>query len=86
MKPFLLPLAGLLFAAAPETLADDAVRPLYREELHAAVTDVPVIVDMSYADPKTWHSAPAAAEVEDPSKGLGCIDAEACTLTIIATR
>ena len=32
------------------------------EELHSAVTDV---VDMSYADPKTWHSLPPAAQLDD---------------------
>jgi hypothetical protein len=29
-------------------------------ELGAAVTDMPDIIDMSHADPKTWHSLPAA--------------------------
>jgi hypothetical protein len=30
------------------------------EELHSAVTDVTEVVDMSFADPKTWHSLPPA--------------------------
>jgi hypothetical protein len=33
------------------------------EELHSAVTDVTEVVDMSFADPKTWHSLPPAAEI-----------------------
>ena len=35
--------------------------------LHAAITDMPDIVDMSYADPKTWNSLPPAAQVYDHS-------------------
>jgi hypothetical protein len=35
------------------------------EELHSAVTDVTEVVDMSYADPKTWHSLPPAAQLDD---------------------
>ena len=34
-------------------------RPLYvvpGQELRAAVTDMPGIIDMSHADPRTWHS------------------------------
>ena len=34
------------------------------EELHSAVTDVTEVLDMSY-DPKTWHSLPPAAEIDD---------------------
>jgi hypothetical protein len=30
------------------------------EELRAAVTDMPGIIDMTHADPRTWHSLPAA--------------------------
>ena len=33
------------------------------QELHAAVTDMPEIVDMSYADPKTWHGLPRDGQV-----------------------
>ena len=33
------------------------------EELHSAVTDVTEVVDMSFADLKTWHSLPPAAEI-----------------------
>ena len=38
-------------------------RPLYvvpGQELRAAVTDMPGIIDMSHADPRTWHSLPTA--------------------------
>ena len=35
------------------------------EELHSAVTDVTEVVDMSYADQKTWHSLPPAAQLDD---------------------
>jgi hypothetical protein len=34
-------------------------------ELHSAVTDRTEVVDLSYADPKTWHSLPSAAQVDD---------------------
>ena len=30
------------------------------EELRAAVTDMPDFIDMSHADPRTWHKVPAA--------------------------
>ena len=33
------------------------------QELHAAVTDMPEIVDMSHADPKTWHGLPRDGQV-----------------------
>ena len=38
-------------------------RPLTAQpgrEFRAAVTDMPGIIDMSHADPRTWHSLPAA--------------------------
>jgi len=35
------------------------------EELHSAVTDATEVVDMSYADPKTWHSLPPPAQLDD---------------------
>jgi hypothetical protein len=60
MKVFLL--TGLLFAMAAQAIANDALKTHNRSELHAAVTDIPVTVDMSYANPLTWHSAPGAVE------------------------
>jgi hypothetical protein len=35
------------------------------QEVHAAVTDMPDIIDMSNADPRTWQSLPPAAQVYD---------------------
>ena len=29
------------------------------EEWHAAVTDMPTVIDMSHADPRTWHRLPS---------------------------
>jgi hypothetical protein len=40
------------------------------EKLHSAVTDVTGVVDMSYADPKTWHSLPPAAQLDDQTRSL----------------
>jgi hypothetical protein len=33
--------------------------------MRAAVTDMPEIVDMSHADPKSWHNLPPPAQVYD---------------------
>jgi hypothetical protein len=67
MKVLLLPLmGGLLCAAALQSAAADPAVPLQiepSEEMHAAITDVPDIIDMSRADPKTWHKLPSAAYV-----------------------
>jgi hypothetical protein len=87
MKVFLLPMSGLLFAMATQAVANDAP-----SELHAAVTDIPIIDDMSHADPLTWHSAPGAVEVDvrSPRNGSPClmlrIGLEVGTPMIIATR
>jgi hypothetical protein len=71
VKTLLLPLMGaMLCAATPQSAAADLVAPLQiesSEEVHAAVTDIPDIIDMSHADPKTWHNLPSAAQVYDPS-------------------
>jgi hypothetical protein len=71
MKGILLPLTGIMLCAAPfhSTAADPAV-PLQTkqgEESHAVVTDMPDIIDMSHADPRTWHGLPRAAQVNDRS-------------------
>jgi hypothetical protein len=66
----LLPLTGIMLCAATVHGATADPAPLQTkqgEELHAAVTDMPDVVDMSYADPKTWNSLPPAAEVYDHS-------------------
>lgn len=68
MKEFLLKLTGVMLSAASlhSAAADPAVPQTKQgEELHAAVTDVPDIIDMSHADPKTWHGLPPAAQVYD---------------------
>ena len=65
----LLQLTGLqlirimLCAATLHGPTADPAAPLQTkqgEELHAAITDMPDTVDMSYADPKTWNSLPPA--------------------------
>jgi len=65
MKNMLPSLAGIVLCAlALNSAAADptALRPTRPgQELHAAVTDTPNIVDMSHADPKTWHSLPPTA-------------------------
>jgi hypothetical protein len=33
-------------------------------------TDMPEIIDMSHADPKSWYSLPPAAQVYDYDQGL----------------
>jgi hypothetical protein len=69
MKEFLLKLTGVMLCAAIlHSAAADRAMPLQTkqvEELHAAVTDMPDIIDMSNADPRTWHSLPPAAQVND---------------------
>jgi len=71
MKAIRLSLTGIMLCAAPfhGTAADPAV-PLQTkqgEESHAAVTDIPDIIDMSHADPRTWHRLPRDAQVNDRS-------------------
>ena len=70
VKSLLLPLiVTMLCAATPQSAADPAV-PLQiepSEEVHAAVTDTPIIVDMSHSDPKTWHSLPPPPQEHSPS-------------------
>ena len=69
MKAILLSLTGaMLYAATLHSTAADPAVPLQTktgEELHSAVTDMPDIIDMSHADPKSWHSLPPAAQVYD---------------------
>ena len=65
----LLQLTGIMLCAATlhGATADPAasLQTKQGEELHAAITDMPDIVDMSYADPSTWNSLPPAAQVYD---------------------
>jgi hypothetical protein len=64
MKRMLLTLTGIMLCtAALHSAAADTTKA--SEELHAAVTDMPDVIDMSHADPKTWHSLLPAAQVYD---------------------
>ena len=65
MKDMLPPLVGVVLCtlalngAAVGTTAPLPPKP--DEEWHAAVTDMPDIIDMSHADPRTWDRLPPAA-------------------------
>jgi hypothetical protein len=65
MKEMLPSLMGIVVCAlALNCAAADPTAPLPTEpgqELHSAVTDMPDIIDMSHADPTTWHSVPPTA-------------------------
>ena len=69
MRRILVALTGIMLCAVtlPSNAADPAPNPQGKigEEVHAAVTDMPETIDMSYADPKTWHRLPPAARVSD---------------------
>jgi hypothetical protein len=70
MKTVLLLTGIMLCAATLHGATADTAAPLQTkqgEELHAAITDMPDTVDMSYAYPKTWISLPPAAQVYDHS-------------------
>ena len=72
MKQILLPLTGIMLCAATlHSAADPAAPPQTKQakELHAAVTDIPDIIDMSHADPGTWHSLPPGVRVWDAPSG-----------------
>jgi hypothetical protein len=62
-----LALNGITFLVTLSSPGADPTPPWINqlEELHSAVTDVTEVVDMSYADPKTWHSLPPAAQLDD---------------------
>jgi hypothetical protein len=60
MNGSILALTSLLLGAI--TL-NCAAADLSGQELHAAVTDIPENIDMSHADPKTWHGLPRAGQV-----------------------
>jgi hypothetical protein len=65
MEGILPSLAGLIVCVPLHTGATDpesVLRSKTAEEVHAAVTDVPDIIDMSHADPKTWHKLPLEAQ------------------------
>jgi hypothetical protein len=54
---------GVIALNAPS--ADPAIRHQGKmgQELHAAVTDTPEMVDTSHADPTTWHLLPRPVEM-----------------------
>jgi hypothetical protein len=67
MKELLPSLTGILLCMlctlAWHVAGADTTPPLSTEpgqELRAAVTDMPDIIDMSHADPRTWHNLPTA--------------------------
>ena len=69
VKSFLLTITGtLLCAAAPQSVSADSAVPLQTErngQLRATRTNMPDIIDMSYADPAMWHRLPRTAPVYD---------------------
>jgi hypothetical protein len=59
MNGLLPSLAGvMIFSFSSYSAATDTIEPISTkiDTLRAAVTDMPDIVDMSHADPKTWSS------------------------------
>jgi hypothetical protein len=92
MKIIPLTLIGIAFAIAAQAIAGDALKTHSRAGLHAAVTNIPVIVDMSYADPLTWHRLPRAVEIDVQPRDIGpaCFilsnGPKACTPLIMAMR
>ena len=64
MKRLLPSLTGIMLCTlAWHGAGADTTLPLSTEpgeELRAAVTDMPDMIDMSHADPRTWHSLPPA--------------------------
>ena len=67
MNGTLLSLTGMMLGAIAldAVAADPAVPHQWKlgQKLHAAVTAMPEIIDMSHADPKTWHGLPRAGQV-----------------------
>jgi hypothetical protein len=73
MKELLPSLTGILLCMlctlAWHVADADTTLPLSTkpgEELRAAVTDMPDIIDMSHADPGTWHNVPTALPIALP--------------------
>ena len=91
MNGTLLALTGVMAGAIAlnAVAADPAVPHQWKmgQELHAAVTDMPEIIDMSHADPKAWHGLPRAGQVywlkkwdfqvpsaAEPVRSKSCVD------------
>jgi hypothetical protein len=68
MKQILLPLTAILFCAGTLSAAETtlSLQVKQNERWHAAATDIPDEIDMSHADPRTWHRLPPVAEVNRP--------------------
>jgi hypothetical protein len=72
MIRILLALTSITLCATMTSAGADPV-PLQinrGQELHSAVTDVTDAVDMSFADPKTWHSLPPAGQLDEQTRSL----------------
>jgi hypothetical protein len=69
MKKRLLALMSIILCSSTPHNASiypaAANQPKPDKEMHAVVTAAPDIIDLSYADPKTWHSLPQAAQAHD---------------------
>jgi hypothetical protein len=65
MRRILVALTGIMLCGATHGNAVDPTLPPQGKTGSAAVTDLPEITDMSYADPKTWHRLPPAARMSD---------------------
>jgi hypothetical protein len=63
MMRFLLSV-GLLGTALIQPVPSGAGEQ--RDELPAVVTDMPDVIDMSYASPDAWHALPPAYLLEKP--------------------
>ena len=51
MKTIAFALTGIAFCAVPQHFEST--------HLSAAVTDTPAAIELSYAEPETWHNLPA---------------------------
>ena len=88
MKRILLPLMGITQCryrpfAPPHFKAQlriSAVLRQHGEESHAVVTDIPDVIDMSYANPKTWDRLLLAPPVNDWSSEVLAISLKTCRI------
>jgi hypothetical protein len=71
MIRILLALTSITLCATMTNAGDPAPLQINRgQALHSAVTDVTDAVDMSFADPKTWHSLPPAGQLDEQTRSL----------------
>ena len=73
MREIRLPLMGMMLCASIVPGTAGETLPKQPAEMHAAATDVPAIVDMSRAEPKTWHTllSPAHVNGQGPTHDPG---------------